>query len=115
MILPNSLNAMDEIYTKHWDTGIYACSKCGNPLFRSDDKFHSGTRWPSFRVAMPGAITTQPDHSQGMDRIELLCAKCQLHLGHVFDDGKLCGDTHRKAGLRYCILSSALNFKPKQG
>ncbi len=104
---------MDEIYKNHWEQGQYACSKCGQPLFQSEAKFNSGTAWPSFRKAMPESVATKPDYSFGMDRTELLCAKCGEHLGHVFDDGLFCGDTHPEAGERYCILSSALSFQKK--
>ena len=63
---------------------------------------------------MKEALATKADHSAGMDRIELLCKKCKQHLGHVFDDGKVCGDTHPEAGERYCILSDALQFKKSE-
>jgi peptide-methionine (R)-S-oxide reductase len=99
-----------EKYKDHWEVGRYMCSSCGQPLFSSDAKFNSGTVWPSFRKAEEGAISTQSDHSLGMTRTELLCSRCQQHLGHVFDDGKLCGDTHPEAGSRFCILSDALEF-----
>ena len=104
---------MKEHYTDFWKDGMYRCLKCGNQLFPSDAKFKSGTVWPSFRKALPGAVTMRPDHSHGMERTELLCAKCGEHLGHVFDDGKLCGDTHPEASQRFCILSEALDFKEK--
>lgn len=103
-----------EIYKEHWEKGTYTCLKCGNPLFSSDDKFNSGTAWPSYRKAMPDAVDTKPDYSLFMKRTELLCQKCKAHLGHVFDDGKLCGDTHPEAGKRFCILSSALKFETKE-
>lgn len=104
---------MDKIYTKNQEPGTYHCYRCGHPLFRSVDKFDSGTRWPSFRKAIKEAILTQPDHSFGLIRTEILCADCRLHLGHVFDDGILCGDTHHEAGRRYCVLSSSLHFRPQ--
>lgn len=103
----------DEPYTDHWEKGMYKCPKCGQTLFESDTKFKSGTRWPSFRKAIPGAVSTKPDNSFGMERTEILCAKCGNHLGHVFDDGRSCGDSHPEAGMRYCVLSSALKFDQK--
>lgn len=102
---------MDEVYTDFWEEGRYFCSKCGTQLFSSDAKFKSGTMWPSFREAILGAITTRPDHSLGMERTEILCAKCGEHLGHVFGDGKACGDTHPESGQRFCVLSDVLQFK----
>jgi len=104
---------MAEIYKENWEKGVYKCSKCGNPLFSSEDKFDSGTRWPSFRKAMKQGVSTNPDNSLFMKRTELLCKKCKQHLGHVFDDGKESGDTHKEAGKRFCILSSTLDFKEK--
>ena len=101
----------NEPYTDFFEEGMYNCSKCGAQLFPSDAKFKSGDHWPSFRQAIPGAIKTQPDHSFGMVRTKILCANCGEHLGHVFDDGKLLGDTHPEAGKRFCVLSSALDFK----
>jgi len=102
---------MEERYKNHWDEGMYVCSKCGNRLFSSDAKFNSGTQWPSFRKTMANSVKTRDDYSLGMHRTELVCSKCEEHLGHVFDDGKACGDTHPEAGKRYCILSDALRFK----
>jgi len=102
---------MEERYTDFFGEGIYKCKKCGTVLFDSEAKFKSGTIWPSFRKSMPDSIKTQPDESQGMHRTEVLCAKCGEHLGHVFDDGKMIGDTHPEAGQRYCVLSDTLDFK----
>jgi len=101
-----------EIYKEHWEKGIYKCSKCGNPLFSSKDKFDSHTAWPSFRKSMKNSVSTEPDHSLFMERTELLCKKCKAHLGHVFDDGHF-SDTHPEAGKRFCILSSVLKFEKK--
>jgi methionine-R-sulfoxide reductase len=102
---------MTEIYKDHKKEGTYKCSKCGYPLFTSSSKFNSGTRWPSFRKGMNDAIVTKDDNSHGMHRIEILCKKCDHHLGHVFDDGKTCGDTDKEAGKRFCVLSDALDFE----
>ncbi|MEB3244401.1 MAG: peptide-methionine (R)-S-oxide reductase [Vampirovibrionales bacterium] len=104
---------MHEPYKNHWEAGRYACAKCGAALFESEAKFNSGTAWPSFRACVPESINETPDDSHGMSRTEILCKKCGLHLGHVFNDGQWCGDTHPDANLRYCVLSEALTFKPE--
>lgn len=79
--------------------GLYRCVACGNPLFKIESKFESGTGWPSFDEAIPGAVKNIDDNSSGMHRIETVCAVCSSHLGHVFDDGPT------KTGKRYCINS----------
>ncbi len=100
-----------EKFTDFWEKGEFKCSKCRSELFDSDSKFKSGTAWPSFREAKKGAIKTKSDTSFGMLRTEILCVKCGQHLGHVFDDGKICGDTDPKAGKRFCVLSDSLKFE----
>lgn len=87
--------------------GTYACAACGNPLFSSDAKFDSGTGWPSFDQALPGAVETHPDTDHGMNRIEITCARCGSHLGHIFDDGPT------PTGKRYCINSVCLDLEEK--
>ncbi|MDQ8698358.1 peptide-methionine (R)-S-oxide reductase MsrB [Hyphomicrobium sp. LHD-15] len=84
--------------------GKFACAACGNQLFASDTKFDSGTGWPSFDQALPGAVAYHDDSSHGMVRTEVTCAKCGSHLGHVFDDGPT------GTGKRYCINSVCLNL-----
>lgn len=103
-----------EHYTDFWEKGAYKCKNCGTVLFKSDDKFKSGTIWPSFRKSMPGSVSTRPDDSLGMQRTELICSKCGEHLGHVFDDGKIIGDPHPDAGKRFCILSDCLEFSREE-
>jgi peptide-methionine (R)-S-oxide reductase len=87
--------------------GQFTCAGCGAPLFSSDTKYDSGSGWPSFYDALPGAVRTRTDESHGMVRTEVTCAACDGHLGHVFPDGP------RPTGQRYCMNGIALAFEPK--
>lgn len=91
------------------DSGDYTCAACGSILFKSDHKFDSGTGWPSFYdVASSAKVKLVEDNTLGMHRVEVLCANCGGHLGHVFDDA-----VEQPGGKRYCINSCSLDFKPK--
>lgn len=95
-------------YNEHKGEGVYKCSSCGNVLFTSEAKFESGTGWPSFSSVLdPNTVELVPDQSHGMERVEVRCARCGAHLGHVFDDGPA------PTGKRYCINSVCLDFEPR--
>jgi peptide-methionine (R)-S-oxide reductase len=95
-------------YDRNKATGVYMCAGCGAPLFTSDTKFDSGSGWPSFTAPLESdAVANVRDVSHGMVRVEVRCARCEGHLGHVFPDGP------GPEGQRYCMNSASLDFKPE--
>jgi peptide-methionine (R)-S-oxide reductase len=94
-------------FNLHFEQGIYICKGCGTPLFESENKFDAHCGWPSFDQAIQEKITYLEDNSLSRKRTEIVCTTCEGHLGHVFEDGPT------NTGLRYCVNSASINFKPR--
>ena len=92
-------------YNDHFEQGTYCCKGCGAPLYSSSAKFDSGCGWPSYDRSIEGAIEYRQDYSMGMRRVEILCANCGGHQGHIFDDGPTA------TGQRYCVNSASIDFQ----
>ena len=100
--------AFSGIYDKFYEDGVYLCKACNTPLFQSENKFNSGTGWPSFDQAIKNNVGYDTDYDLGYARTEVHCNTCGGHLGHVFNDGP-----KNTTGKRYCVNSVSLNFKPQ--
>jgi len=96
------------IYNDHWQQGTYLCACCEQSLFLSSDKFNAGCGWPSFFNSVDKQVSFLTDNSHGMQRVEIQCANCQSHLGHVFEDGPM------PTGKRYCVNSLSLTFSASE-
>lgn len=92
-------------YNKHYEEGVYKCAGCDAPLYKSDNKYNSGSGWPAFDRAVDGAVSYKKDNKLGYTRVELTCSSCDGHLGHMFEDGPL-----QTTGKRHCVNSIALSF-----
>ncbi len=95
-------------YNDHFEDGVYVCKGCGQPLYKSKSKFHSGCGWPSFDECIEDSIEYKKDYKIGVLRIEILCSNCGGHQGHVFNDGPT------KTNQRYCVNSASIDFVPKK-
>lgn len=96
-------------YNKHFEKGTYHCKACDSPLYKSNSKFESNCGWPSFDDEIKNAITRHPDYKLGYKRVEICCAKCGGHLGHVFE-----GENFTDKNVRHCVNSISLIFKPEK-
>ncbi len=99
----------DDGYTLHFEDGNYACKGCGTVLFESENKFKAHCGWPSFDEAIEGTVAYKVDKTHGMTRTEIVCAKCDGHLGHVFNDGP-----RETTGKRYCVNTSSISFQKEE-
>ena len=96
------------IFNNHYETGIYTCKGCGNPLYTSDSKFNSSCGWPSYDASLPETIEYIKDDSHGMLRTEIVCANCGGHQGHLFSDGPT------STGERYCVNAASIDFSKEK-